>query len=136
MAGPTVYTAEVTGPLGLAGFDTEEVNFTCDAGFGLGALEVREVMQSVDFDCVTASIRLKTLHHRLGTRAQQRQTEPRANLTKAILAGAKAIREPWESLPEAERVEFVKDFASLAAARAIEAALPLLGLDEDGGLLP
>ncbi len=135
-AGPPVYTAEVTGPTSLAGFDGDTVSFVCDAGFGTGRMVVREVTMSSHFDQARAVIELRKLHHRYGTRVQQAQTEKRANLTRAIMAGAEAVRKPWEDLPEVERAAFVRDFATLAAARAITAALPLLGLDADGEILP
>jgi hypothetical protein len=136
VGGSTTYTAEVSGPLDLAGFDGEEVSFTCSFGFGRGGLIVREVTQSSDFDRVHASVELGILHRRLGTQAQRESPDlRRKSVARAILAGAEAIRKPWESLSEADRVEFLNDFATLAAGRAITAALPLLGLDENGEFL-
>lgn len=128
--------AEVTGPRTLVEFDGEVVSFVCAAGFGFGILHLLGVTMSDDGDHVTAEIALRVLYRRYGTQMQQTVREPRANLTSAILAGAKAVREPWESLSEESRAEFLRDFATLAAARAITAALPLLGLDADGEILP
>lgn len=136
-ASDPLLTIEVTGPSALAGFDGDMVSFSCAAGFGSGILRVVEVTMSSSSDYARAEIALRTpLYRRYGTSVQQAPREPRANLTKAILAGAKAVREPWESLPEEACAEFVRDFATLAAQRAITAALPLLGLDADGEILP
>lgn len=130
-------TIEVTGPATLAGFDGDVVSFSCDGLFGSGILSVTQVTTSSSYDEARAKIDMRTpLYRRYGTRMQQAAREPRANLTQAILAGAKAVREPWESLPEEARAEFVRDFVTLAAQRAITAALPLLGLDADGEILP
>lgn len=129
--------AEVVGPKELAAFDGDAVSFVSGDGFGTGILNVLAVTMSHDGDQAEAEIVLRTpLHRRYGTTMQQVAQEPRVNLTKAFLAGAKAVREPWESLPEASRAEFVRDFATLAATRAITAALPLLGLSEEGEILP
>lgn len=137
MASEPLVTIEVTGPASLAGFDGEMVSFSCAAGFGSGELRVVEMTMSSSGDYALAQIDMRTpLYRRYGTQMQREVREPRANLTQAILAGAKAVREPWESLSEESRAEFLRDFATLAAARAISAALPLLGLDTDGEILP
>ena len=134
--GETLYVAHVTGPVRLAALDGETVSFVCAEGFGFGRLDVREVVYSNATDSASVVITIATLYRRYGTRAQRREDVKRANLTRAILAGAEAVRKPWEDLPEAERAGFVRDFATLAASRAITAALPHLGLNEDGEVLP
>lgn len=137
VSGPTIYTAQASGPRDLMDLHEQVVSFTCEAGyFGSGTLIVTGVTSSSTHDEVHIEVVLREAHERYGTRAQRMRREPRANLTQAILAGAKAVRGPWESLPEESRAEFLHDFATLAAARAITAALPLLGLDENGEVLP
>lgn len=131
-------TVEVTGPTTLAGFDGEMVSFSCAAGFGSGELRVVEMTMSSSADYALAQIDMRTpLYRRYGTRMQQEVREPRANLTQAILAGAQAVRAAWGALPRGVPADdFTIDFSALAATRAITAALPLLGLDGDGEILP
>ena len=135
--GPTCYTAVVRGPGDLINTQNRMVSFTCAAGFGVGNLTVSEVHSSGDGATVVhASIGLTGLFRRNGTQAQRQQHIPRANLARAVLAGAEAVRKPWETLSTQEREEFLNDFATLAASRAITAALPHRGLDADGEVLP
>jgi hypothetical protein len=131
-------TIEVTGPASLAGFDGDVVSFSCDGRFGSGVLSVTQVTTSFSYDEARATIDMRTpLYRRYGTQMQQTVREPRANLTRAILAGAKAVRAAWGALPQGVPADdFTIDFSALAADRAITAALPLLGLDADGEILP